>query len=80
MEAPPNEPAAEKMWRWASANVMYELLYECMYCKRKINIQKRVASKPIKKGYRNHVIDFVLTYPFYISGFDIVNPLYTRIL
>ncbi len=34
-EVPPTEPAAVKIWGWASANDMSERLYECVYCNRK---------------------------------------------
>jgi hypothetical protein len=40
-EVPPTEPAAMKIWRRASAIVMREWLYECMYCNRKIKIYKK---------------------------------------
>jgi hypothetical protein len=50
MEVPPTDPATVKIWRWASAIVLNARLYECKYCKRKINILKewRKATKLLK--------------------------------
>ncbi len=45
-EVLPTQPAAMKIWRRASANVMSELLYECMYCNRKIKIYKKSDIRP----------------------------------
>jgi hypothetical protein len=48
MEVPPTEPAAEKIRRWASGNVMTDCMNVCIV-KRKRNIQKewRKATKPL---------------------------------
>ncbi len=39
-EVLPTEPAAMKIWRRASANVISEWLYECMHCNRNKKIKK----------------------------------------
>ncbi len=64
-KAPPTEPEAVKIWRWASANVTSEWLYECMYCNIKINMLKE-WQKAIKHLNRNQT--FILDSYWILTG------------